>query len=108
MSCLKVRSMISDFCSNYDLIINYFDNDILTQNIINEYRDFLINSNDVIDIQEIDYIIGMYIKDKRFYYYVHQNYVDYSDKYIFALDMIKSLFQSYKKIDEEIKTTKWL
>ena len=108
MSCLKVRSMISDFCSNYDLIINYVDNDLLTRDIINEYRAFLTNNNDILAIQTLDYIIGIYLKDKKFYNFVHQNYIEYNDKYILTLDMVKYLYQKYHENKEEIKVTKWL
>lgn len=109
MSCLKVRSVISDFCPNYDLIINYVDNDMLTQDIINEYRAFLTSNNNILEIEWFDYILGIYIKDNKFNSFVHQNYIEYNNKFIMILDMLKYLYKRYRDLkDEDVKITKWL
>ncbi len=109
MSCLQVRSVICDFCPNYDLIIDYVDNDVLTQDIVNEYRHFLTSNNDLADIHHLDFIVGQYVKDDKFYNFVHHNQIEFNDKFVFVLDMLNCMYQKYECVKHnDTNETKWL
>ena len=95
MSCLTVRSMIYDFCPNYDMIVNYVDNDILTKDIINEYRDFLTTNNDEIEIHLVDFVVGEYLSDEKFYIFVHDNFCEHEDMFTILLDEIIILHSTF-------------
>ena len=109
MTCLQVRSMIEDFCPNYDIIVNYVDNNPLTKEIINDYREFLTINNSGIDIHYLDFVIGEYIKDENFYDFVHLNYKEKEEVFSILLDELLLLYKKYYKSKySKIVCTKWL
>jgi len=109
MSCLKLRSMIYDFCPNYDMIVNYVSNDVLTKDIINEYRNFLTTNNDEVEIHLVDFIIGEYLTNEKFNIYVHDNFSNHEEVFTILLDEVIVLYNNYNETKyNRIKCTKWL
>ena len=69
----------------------------------------LTSNNNILEIEWFDYILGIYIKDNKFNSFVHQNYIEYNNKFIMILDMLKYLYKRYRDLkDEDVKITKWL
>lgn len=109
MSCLTMRSLIYDFCPNYDTIVNHVDNDSLTHDIIDEYRNFLTTNNDEIAIHLVDFIIGEYLKDEKFNLFVHDNYAECEEMFTILLDEVVSLYHEYNETKyNRVRSTKWL
>ena len=109
MTCLKC-------CKYYDKIVNflYLENDIISELLINYYRDYVFNIKSEKSKIRIDKIMNLYTEKEEFYKYIQRIFNleknnEIYDNYEKLMRKLLKLYSEFEKINaKKIKNSRWL
>ncbi len=114
MEMTKIKE-VKERCINYDVIVNYpyHDDDLLTHQIINLYKDYVYSANntecEIITCEIIDKIVKEYLDNYKFHNFIRKYYEEGNIDAFIIKDKIIELYDIYQ--NEHLKLveqTKWL